>query len=254
MKQKQKEGENKAKQDKDEKNKIAELILQKSGRISDKNKQQKMQAEAQNIKSAANEQPTQQSMVQADIQFCEGALSFLDNVATDIEGNIKEMNNILSSGTPQSYSCIIGFQISPLPSERAEIAKKDAQKSNDKDDNNNKNNGKNPQPEKDKQKSPTQETQNPEAAAANNQQQEQAAQTDAPVTSMADKKQEQSTQNNTQSSAENRDNAATQNSNGSSQNIPEVIRRLRFSPTIEKKPINKTPISQNFKTDKSRDI
>lgn len=246
LQQKQKKEKDETTKQKDEKRRLAEIILEKSGRVKDNEKKQSMKNQAQNIKNAAENMPVQEDMITADIQYCKGGIVFLDGVEKEIDGNIIQMNNILKSGTPQSYSVVVGFSVGALPSERGDKGKNEylntAPNDKDKDKNNKNNNNKNKNDDKDKDKNDKQPSQNVSDKGKNISQQ-----TDQnPLNSDTTKQKKEQSAPNGQPIA---DNTGQQTNNLSEPNMASAITKLRFSPTIEQKPVNKTNLPQNTNND-----
>ncbi len=237
-----------AEKQKDDKKRMADIIREKSGRSNSGNKNNNSEKNAgkQQQNPAGNQPQQPQPNTEELIKYCEGAIAFLDFVKTEIGNDIQNMNNILSSGTPSSYTHIVGFSVRPLPNERDNNNENKPENDKDKDNDNDKDNDDGKDNNNDKDKNGKDNKNNENAENVNNK-------TDEQLQSNEDETQTSSAQE--QNSAEPDNPASASNSaETSKQDMRNTIKNLRFSPTIKPKPVNKNQKQKQMFQQKGRSL
>ena len=237
---------NNAEKQKDDKKRMADIIREKSGRSNGGNKANSSEKNAgrQQQNTAGNQPQQPQPNTEELIKYCEGAIAFLDFVKTEIGNDIQNMNNILSSGTPRSYTHIVGFSVRPLPNERDN--NNENKPENDKDNNKDNDEGKDNNNDKDKNGKDKDGKNNENAENVNNK-------TDEQSPNNEDEMQTSSAQE--QNNAEPDNPASASNSaETSKQDMRDTIKNLRFSPTIKPKPVNKNQKQKQMFQQKGRSL
>ncbi|MCI5544156.1 MAG: hypothetical protein MR368_01630 [Azospirillum sp.] len=239
---------NNAEKQKDDKKRMADIIREKSGRSNGSNKTNSSEKNAgkQQQNTAGNQPQQPQPNTEELIKYCEGAIAFLDLVKTEIGNDIQNMNNILSSGTPRSYTHIVGFSVRPLPNERDNNNENKPENDKDNDKDNDEGKGKDNNNDKDKNEKDKNGKNNENAENVNNK-------TDEQSPNNEDEMQTSSTQE--KNYAEPNNSALASNSaETSKQDMRNTLKNLRFSPTIKPKPVNKNQGQKQMFQSKGRSL
>lgn len=123
--------------------KISELRAKAAAEAKSNNKQSKQNNQAPKDKQKNNKN-NGENMVQADLAFCEAALSETDTLNVQNDGDVKQLETILTTKKEQPYSVVVDIALRPLPSDRnkgKEKGKEDDKGANGGNDNNKKEQG-----------------------------------------------------------------------------------------------------------------